>query len=153
MKGLELKIPPVVVALICIAINYLGRHQQWAMFRQYKQFDAWVIIPLLLGMGIALWGVLEFRRARTTVNPHTPERASSIVSSGIFRYTRNPMYLGIVLVLIAVTVYLGSFVGVFSTILFMLYINRFQIVPEEREMERLFGSDYAQYKQKVRRWF
>ena len=107
---------------------------------------------LSLGAAVlALLGERRFKRAGTSVKPWVPTTA--IVTDGVFRYTRNPMYLGMVLVLIAVTVYLGSFVGVFSTILFMLYINRFQIVPEEREMERLFGTPYIDYKKKVRRWF
>jgi protein-S-isoprenylcysteine O-methyltransferase Ste14 len=104
------------------------------------------------GMAVAIGGVISFRRAETTVNPLKPERSAALVSTGVYSFTRNPMYLGMVLVLFAWAVYLSSAWSLLGPILFALYITRFQIVPEERVLDRLFGAPFAAYKKRVRRW-
>jgi protein-S-isoprenylcysteine O-methyltransferase Ste14 len=97
-------------------------------------------------------GVLAFRRSSTTVDPRFPEQASRIVSSGIYRYTRNPMYLGMLVVLIAWMALLSNVGTVVMPVLFVLYITRWQIVPEERALAQKFGAEYEVYRRAVRRW-
>ena len=104
------------------------------------------------GIAIAMGGVVSFRRAKTTVNPLRPEASAALVSTGVYSFTRNPMYLGMALVLFAWGAYLSSFWSLVGPLLFALYITRFQIVPEERALERLFGASFAEYKKRVRRW-
>ncbi len=81
-----------------------------------------------------------------------PEAASSLVSTGIYRLSRNPMYVGLVFLLLALLVYLASALSIIGVLVFVLYINAFQIKPEERALMRKFGADFAEYKSRVRRW-
>lgn len=114
-----------------------------------------LILALLFtvtGLGVAGTGAGAFRRAATTVDPTRPERASTLVSNGIYRYTRNPMYLGMAFVLLGWSVYLANLGAIVLVAIFVAYITRFQIVPEERELSRLFGDAYSKYKATVRRW-
>ena len=106
----------------------------------------------LVGVGLDLTGVAAFVRARTTVNPLRPARASTLVIAGAYRFTRNPMYLGMALLLAGWAVLLGSWVSVMAPVVFVAFITRFQIVPEERAMAERFGLDYRAYCQRVRRW-
>ncbi|MGQ0510810.1 MAG: methyltransferase family protein [Betaproteobacteria bacterium] len=110
------------------------------------------ILLAFLGAAIDVAGLLAFRKARTTINPLKPEKASSLVQSGIYRYTRNPMYLGMLVLLLAWTAYLAHPAAFAVLPLFVLYINRFQIEPEERAMAKLFGAQFDDYRNRVRRW-
>jgi protein-S-isoprenylcysteine O-methyltransferase Ste14 len=107
---------------------------------------------VVTGAAIAIGGVMSFRRAKTTVNPLKPEASAALVSTGVYSFTRNPMYLGMAMVLLAWSVYLSSPASLAGPILFASYITRFQILPEERVLERLFGTPFAEYKKRVRRW-
>src|SRR3989304_4129001 len=100
----------------------------------------------LAGGSFSLAGVISFRRASTTVNPMKPETTSSLVCSGIYRVTRNPMYVGLLLVLVAWAVFLSSAWALLGPLAFVLYINRFQIAPEERVLSAMFGTGYSAYK-------
>ena len=110
------------------------------------------VILVLLGQGIALSGVVAFRRARTTINPVRASEASSLVNGGIYRLTRNPMYLGWALTLLAWALYLGNLIALVFVPIFVWYITRFQLKPEERILSELFGTDFVSYSSKVRRW-
>jgi protein-S-isoprenylcysteine O-methyltransferase Ste14 len=105
-----------------------------------------------IGMALAIGGVVSFRRAKTTVSPMQPETSAVLVSTGVYSFTRNPMYLGMALALFAWAVYLSSMWSLLGPVLFALYITRFQIIPEERVLDRLFGAPFAAYKKRVRRW-
>jgi len=107
---------------------------------------------VVVGMVFSAAGIVAFRRARTTVDPTRPEAASSLVRSGIYRVSRNPMYLGLSLVLVAWAVFLASPWALCGPAVFIFYMSRFQVAPEERALSRLFGSEYAWYKARVRRW-
>jgi protein-S-isoprenylcysteine O-methyltransferase Ste14 len=110
------------------------------------------VVLLVAGVGVALAGVLHFRRARTTVNPLRPEQASAIVTTGVYARSRNPMYLGMLLVLAAWAAWLGSALGLAGLVLFVAYMNRWQIVPEERALAARFPDEFARYARTVRRW-
>lgn len=152
MSVLDHKIPPPVVGLSCAALA-------WAIARATPGFEvAWSLQPVIvaflvaLGAGIDLWALLAFRSARTTVNPLAPGRSSVVVTAGIYRVSRNPMYLGMALLLLAWCVYLGNPLALLSVVLFCAYITRFQIIPEERLLLAKFGAPYASYLAQVRRW-
>lgn len=126
---------------------------------------AWVVpaltfpIPPVLAYPVGAVGVsldaialLYFFRSRTTINPLKPASASALVTGGIYRFTRNPMYLGLATLLLAWATYLGSLAALAGVPLFVLYMNRFQIAPEERALEARFGAEYIAYRRRVRRW-
>ncbi|OIO74571.1 MAG: isoprenylcysteine carboxyl methyltransferase [Zetaproteobacteria bacterium CG1_02_53_45] len=152
MKRLSLKIPPPLVALLCaVAI--------WGLSEIFPPHGIGVeirrsIACILLGMAISidLWALVSFKLAKTTIDPRYPHKTSAIVSSGIYRYTRNPMYLGLILTLSALSIWLGAKFGLFVVGGFIMYINTFQIIPEEEHLEKKFGDVYIRYKTKVRRW-
>ena len=106
----------------------------------------------VIGVGVAAAGVIAFKRAGTTVNPLTPEESSALVVSGIYSRTRNPMYLGMALVLAGWAVFLANPLALAGLAAFVIYIDRFQIRPEERALRSLFGAAYEAWRARVRRW-
>ena len=105
-----------------------------------------------LGVAIAALGILEFRRHRTTVNPHRIDEASALVTSGIYRFSRNPMYLGMLLVLFGVVAYTQDVLALLAPAGFIVTLNRLQIRPEEKAMQDRFGAAYAAWCDRTRRW-
>jgi len=152
MKKLELKIPPVAVCIIFIVIMSLVAQVMPLAIWVFPWQDLVAIVLVLLGIVAAVSGVAHFRKAETTVNPIKPESASTIVSTGIYGISRNPMYLGMLLVLLGYAVNLAALSSYLTLGLFVVYMNQFQIKPEERHLEQKFGADYSDYKNKVRRW-
>jgi protein-S-isoprenylcysteine O-methyltransferase Ste14 len=152
MKSLELLIPPpVVAAVVAVAmwgVSLVAPRLHMPAPVRLIACDAFVC----LGLVFSVAGVVSFRRARTTINPTKPEAASSLVTSGIYRVTRNPMYVGLSFVLTAWAVFLSSAWALLGPLLFVRYIGRFQIAPEERILSKLFGSEYTAYQERVRRW-
>jgi protein-S-isoprenylcysteine O-methyltransferase Ste14 len=113
------------------------------------------VLAMLLarvGLAVAAMGVLKFLAQGTTVDPTRPERATNLVVSGIFCYTRNPMYLGFALLLLAWATQLGSAWAIVGPLLFVWYMGRFQIAPEERALRTKFGNEFDTYASRVRRW-
>ena len=151
MQTLEKIIPPPLVAgIIGLAMWGLSPAQPGqavSLFVQIATFTA-----ALLGVIFGILGAMAFRQAKTTANPMKPEMASTLVDSGIYRVSRNPMYLGMVLLLLAWAIYLASALSLLGVVAYVLYMTRFQIIPEEEAMEKLFGQEYMVYKAKVRRW-
>ena len=149
---LEAKVPPPVVALTAAAIIW-GISRLAPQLAMHSGIRVTVSLAIVVaGVVFSVAGILSFRRAHTTANPTRPEEASSLVSTGIYRVTRNPMYFGLFLVLVAWAVFLSSAWALLGVAGFVLYMNRFQIAPEERALSRRFGSEYASYKASVRRW-
>jgi protein-S-isoprenylcysteine O-methyltransferase Ste14 len=151
-NALELKVPP-------LALVFLFGALMWWLASAYSVFtialpwrSAVALIFCTLGFAIVLVGVLAFRRAKTTVNPLTPEATTTMVSSGIYRFTRNPMYLGFFFVLAGWAIYLSNLLAFALLPLFVWYMNRFQIVPEERALCAKFSHVFTAYKCSVRRW-
>ena len=152
MNALELKVPPPVVALV-LALA------MWAVSRLTPTFEVdarlrivAAIAIALVGVAFSVAGVTAFRRAKTTLNPTKPEAASSLVTGGIYRVTRNSMYVGLLFVLIGWTVFLCAPWALAGPLAFVAYMTRFQIAPEERTLGSVFGEAYASYKARVRRW-
>lgn len=152
MLKLELKIPPVALVLIFAVLMWLC-----AKLLPFLSIHTELRIPIavaiiLIGLVFGLTGVYSFRKAQTTVNPTKPEASSALVTKGIFQYTRNPMYVGLMCLLLSWAVYLGNPISLLCSVGFILYMNRFQIQPEEKALTLLFGDSYEAYTQQVRRW-
>lgn len=151
MSWLELRVPPLLqLVLLGLGMTFaaLVLPRTWVL-------DGSLWLALLLGISgvfICLAGVYSFRRFQTTVDPRYPSRSSALVTAGIYRYSRNPMYLGMLLLLAAWAVYLERLVSFAALPVFVIYMRRFQILPEERHMAAQFGNDYLQYKNTVRQW-
>ncbi len=156
-RWLEHRIPPPVIDLSCAGLMWwlsalVPAAQLW------PRGGAWWVWVLAAGLALAggavsLSGLREFARARTTFNPLTPDRASALVTTGIYRFTRNPMYLGMLLVLIGWGLWLGNAAAlVIGPLLAVLSLNALQIRPEERVMQARFGEVYTRYRARVRRW-
>lgn len=152
MQALELKVPPPVVALLVALSMWFARSFAPSLGLAVPWRLALAIVLVVLGIALALAGVLAFRKAKTTVNPTKPEATSTVVATGIYRFTRNPMYLGILVALVGWAVFLANAISVLPLPLFVLYMNRFQIRPEERVLSEHFGGGYAAYMRSVRRW-
>ena len=107
---------------------------------------------LVLGVVIGILGLTEFSRRSTTVNPHKPDKTTTLVRSGIYRLTRNPMYLGMAIILFAAVVKFGNGINILVIPVYIWVMNTLQIQPEEEVMEQKFGQKYLDYKKEVRRW-
>lgn len=141
-----------MVGLFCMAGMYLVSDAEFTFeITRTLNFKLFVL-AVLLGVAIALAGVISFRKESTTVNPLKPETASSLVTSGIFQYTRNPMYLGMAVAILGFAILLGSWLSLLGVVAFVLFIERFQIKPEEAALIECFGEQFIQYKKHIRRW-
>jgi protein-S-isoprenylcysteine O-methyltransferase Ste14 len=152
MQTLELKVPPPIVALLVGVAMWVAAHLLPAV--QFAAQSRLVYAGACAGFGVivALLGFWAFRQAKTTINPVNPEKASSLVTGGIYSYTRNPMYVGLTALLVGWAIRLSVPWVLLGPVAFMLYLTRFQIIPEERVMSSKFGRDYDEYRKRVRRW-
>lgn len=144
------KIPPPIVTLICGLGIYFSR----PFFPEYilSINNILSIFILFLGLGILFISAASFKKHQTTINPLKPEQASSLVISGVFSFSRNPMYLGMVFILISISIKFNLLGGLLITSMFVLFIKKFQIIPEEAAMHKLFPKEFASYKENTRRW-
>jgi protein-S-isoprenylcysteine O-methyltransferase Ste14 len=152
MHALKLRIPPPLVAFMVAVLMGLVTRAAPATGFELPARGVLAACVALAGVSTALAGIAAFRRAGTTVNPLRPEKASSLVTSGIYKMTRNPMYLGLLLVLVAWALFLSNALAVLILPAFILYMNHFQIGPEEAALTSAFGSAFMEYKSRVRRW-
>lgn len=152
MRFLNTKIPPPIIAIFCAIMMWMLRD----FGPSINLSDNFKLSILFICIGIAiafdLSALREFGRAKTTINPLNPQKAQSIVTSGIYKITRNPMYVGIVVLLFGFCMKFGSYIGFIFIPLFITYITIFQIIPEEIALEAKFRDEYLKYKNKVRRW-
>jgi protein-S-isoprenylcysteine O-methyltransferase Ste14 len=153
MMSLELKIPPVAVFLLCGVGMWLLKSLLPGLGLMVPGSRPIAVLVAGIGLAIAISGVIAFRTAKTTVDPRYPEKSSAIVTRGIFRRSRNPMYLGLLLVLLGWAVFLRHLLPFAVLPMFVLYMNYFQIIPEERAMQASFGDAYSAYQDQVGRWF
>lgn len=152
MSWLEHRVPPPLVGLIvALLMAWLAGGPEWHVPSGVNGLSMALLV--LVGLSFDIAGLLAFRASRTTVNPLRPERASSLVTQGVYRITRNPMYVGMVFLLLAWGFYLAHWPALLlGPVVYMLYLNRFQIAPEERVLLGLFGEEYRAYMARVRRW-
>ncbi|MGI9461624.1 MAG: methyltransferase family protein [Alphaproteobacteria bacterium] len=152
IKKLELLIaPPLVALLFALVAWFLAEWLFLGKFGPTTKLVAWGFIGLGLYFGVR--ANIDFRLAKTSLNPRHPNEASVLVTSGVFATSRNPMYLGLFLLLMGFGLMLESWWSLCLPILFLLYIQKFQIIPEERILQKKFGKKYSDYCQAVRRWF
>lgn len=153
MKFMKLKIPPVVVFLVFGALMYaLQKLLPVGYFdffgRRYLMYGLVVIAS-----SIGLISVLQFIKSKTTVSPVKPDEASKLVTNGLYQFSRNPMYLSMLLLLLALGLYFGNAFNILIAAGFVMYMNKFQIIPEEEVLLNLFGKEYKHYCALTRRWF
>jgi len=152
MTLLENRIPPPLVAVITAAgIWWLSKFTSTLDLVATVKYSL-VFGFTLAGIFFALSGAISFRLAKTTVNPLKPETASALVTSGVYQFTRNPMYVGFVAFLCAWVSFLGAVWGVGFIGVYIAYIQRFQIMPEERALTKIFKDEFIEYKTRVRAW-
>jgi len=151
---MELKVPPAIVWIVCALLMRLaGRVAGGLSFSMPAPLWAGLMVLCVIGgFGIAWMGLAAFHRAGTTTHPMQPDRATALVTGAVYRYTRNPMYLGMALLLLAWALYLANLAAFSGIVLFVAYITRFQIIPEERALSRIFKEEYETYRRSVRRW-
>mgnify|MGYP000061873080 CR=1 FL=1 len=153
-KRLELLVPPPLWLLLCVAMAYglaqISKQWSWQMLPLGLVKLQWPLV--FLAAFIAVTSLIGFARKHTTINPHHPERSKHLVVEGLYRYSRNPMYLSLLLLLIAWCLHLQAGLSLLSCGVFVVLINRLQILPEEKLLTKQFNEQYLQYCRNVRRW-
>jgi protein-S-isoprenylcysteine O-methyltransferase Ste14 len=152
MAVLELKLPPVLITVIFALLMWLVSRLTTSIPMSTELRLTALLVMTGAGAFVGLAGVMSFRKARTTVNPLNPHACSSLVVSGIFRISRNPMYLALFLVLLGWGLCLANLYSLVLATGFVAYMNYFQIRPEERALEAAFGQEFLDYRRRVRRW-
>ena len=150
--NLEQKIPPLVVtAFAGILMYFTSVYSYEITFRLPMNFEI-LLIFIAMGIMFAVAGVVSFKIHKTTVNPVNTANVSTLVKTGIYKYTRNPMYVGMFMWLMGYGIYLTNPINILPLGIFVYYMNKYQIKPEEAFLFSAFGDDYIKYKQSVRRW-
>jgi protein-S-isoprenylcysteine O-methyltransferase Ste14 len=147
------RIPPPVILLLFGTAMWFVAHSEWAYATSIPYALAIAIASVTVGFAIIGSAIRQFGAAETTVNPLKPDTASTLVQTGIFGYTRNPMYLGLLFVLLGWASWLQSLSCLGILLLFVVAITELQIKPEEVALRKLFAEDYERYCEKVGRWF
>ena len=145
-----IKIPPPILVIILTSLVYFSSTKLELIYLPYRQIVS--VIILIIGLIVIVSPVVDFIKSKTTVNPVKFKNVNRLVTTGIYRYSRNPMYLGMILLIISTTVYYLNFMSVFSPLIFYIWINKFQISREEIFLEDKFGNEYLKYKSETRRW-
>ena len=149
---MKLLIPPPIQALLsAIMMCLISRYFTHANF-SLNGINIFALIFLIIAVIIIVLSMYKFRKIKTTISPLRPNKTSSLVNTGIYEYTRNPMYLGLLLMLFSTALFLKNLISFLIIPLFILFITKNQILPEEEALENIFGEEYKNYKKKVRRW-
>lgn len=150
---MRLKIPPAIVFIIFSGLMYLlAKYLPVGSFAFFG--NSFIIIAFfILGILVGLLALLQFVYVKTTINPHKPFNTEKLVTNGLYRYTRNPMYLAMMILLISLGLYLRNAFNIFLITGFVSYMNINQIIPEEKALSKIFGTPYKTYCKQVRRWF
>tara|TARA_E500000178_G_scaffold338916_1_gene379767 strand:+ start:100 stop:549 length:450 start_codon:yes stop_codon:yes gene_type:complete len=148
---MKTRVPPPILALLMIGLVYLSSLLIGSVSFDYQASVS--VLLVIVGLSCALPSYRLFARNKTTISPLTPSETSVLITQGMYRYSRNPMYLGLLLLIIAATIWFGTWFGIIISVFFILLINILQIIPEEEEaLLQIFGEEYLEYKKKVRRW-
>ena len=145
-----IKIPPPILVLILITSNYFSQNRLEIIYLPYKHSTS--VLILLVGSLILINPVFKFIKSKTTVNPVKFKKVNKLVTSGIYKYSRNPMYLGMILIIISTSIFYLNYISVVTPFIFYFWINRFQIKREEIFLKEKFGEEYLSYMSKTRRW-
>ena len=149
---MRFKIPPPVITILA-ALAMVGLNTLFEIrFLKYDIIITICIILSILGAYFLSYAVVAFIKAKTTVNPLKPESATTLVTDGVYRYSRNPMYAGMALFLFAWSLWLLNPLNIIIFIAYIGYINQFQIKPEEQALAKIFTVEYEAYRTQVRRW-
>jgi protein-S-isoprenylcysteine O-methyltransferase Ste14 len=149
---MELKVIPILQVLISSLLMVTLAYFLPELSYSWQFSQSLSIFILITSIVIALLAVYCFKQAKTTVNPTKPENSSTIVDTGIYRFSRNPMYVSFLLIVCAIAIFLQNKAAYIVIPIFIIYITRYQIIPEERILVNLFGNNYKVYCGKVRRW-
>ncbi|WP_299472051.1 isoprenylcysteine carboxylmethyltransferase family protein [uncultured Roseibium sp.] len=149
---MKLKVPPPLILVVAVVFTFAAA--SWFPGLTFEFPGQFVLAAILFFLGLVpdILALLTFVRRKTTVNPMAPEETSALVTDGIYRISRNPMYLGLLFLLIAASLYFSSFVSILIIPAFIAYLTEFQIKPEEEILREKFGEPYENYLRKVRRW-
>ena len=144
------RIPPPLITMSCVLVIFLSK----SIFPSFVfPFKLEIGIGFsILGLSLLILSVKSFIKNNTTINPLNLKKSTYLVTNGLFRFSRNPMYLGMLLFLVGTSIILNIIGGLIISVLFIFYMNFFQIMPEEIALENLFGKDYRNYRKNVRRW-
>ena len=136
--------------MLCVLIIFLSKSIFPSFVFSYKlQLGIFVST---IGFLLLIVSIKSFIDSKTTINPLNLKKSTYLVTSGVFRFSRNPMYLGMLLFLLGTAIILNIIGGLIISILFIFYMNFFQIIPEEKALQNLFGKNYRNYRKTVRRW-
>tara|TARA_B100002051_G_scaffold253711_1_gene267870 strand:- start:205 stop:660 length:456 start_codon:yes stop_codon:yes gene_type:complete len=150
MIDIKTKFPPPLVALAFgFLINYTKNIFPKIEIKNEIIFGSFMIIS---GLIFIVSAIILFKKYQTTITPLNPSNATKLITVGIYKFSRNPMYLGLLLVLLGISIIINPIGGFFLIPLFILYLNLFQIIPEENAMVNLFKDEFLDYKKSVRRW-
>ena len=145
-----LKIPPPLLVLILVIANYFSS-KKIDLIHLPNQ-DLISILILLIGIFILINPIFKFIKSKTTIDPIKFKKVNKLITSGIYKYSRNPMYLGLLMIVISNTIFFLNIFSITTPILFYFWINKFQIKREEIFLTEKFGKEYSLYKAKTRRW-
>jgi len=149
---LSLKVPPVAQGAVAVLLIWLLARYVPIYHFEFIYQNIVVCVLIAVGLTVASAGIFSFIKLSTTVDPRDPGKTSKLVIIGIYQYSRNPMYLGILLVIVGVAVYFGALSSIIALAGFVGFINKYQIVPEEIALQNKFGESYSHYLRNVRRW-
>ena len=150
MDKFKNKIPPTILTLLFLVFNYILSFNSLKIEIPYKYF--FTTLLLILGLYIIIRSSRLFAKAKTSLDPLRPFKSTSLITNDIYKYSRNPMYFGYLLILLSSSVYLGNVISIIIIPLFIFIIHFIQIKPEEETLKDLFGPTYDEYFSKVRRW-
>ena len=150
MDKFKNKIPPTILTLLFLIFNYILSFNFLKVDIPYKYF--FTTLLLILGFYIIIRSSRLFAKAKTSIDPLRPFKSTSLITNDIYKYSRNPMYFGYLLILLSSSFYLGNVISIIIIPLFIFIINFIQIIPEEETLKDLFGPNYDEYLSKVRRW-
>ena len=152
MEKLKLKVPPPIVMLLVATMMWLTSIKSKGFLVPHELQLVIIISICSLATIVIFFSILSFKRFKTTIHPMNPKESKKLITEGMFSYSRNPIYLGMLIFLMAWVFYLSNLYSFTFLIIFILYMNVFQIVPEEEALELNFGVEFIKYKKKVRRW-
>jgi len=149
---MSLRIPPVIQFLICGLLMWGIAMLLPALDLSLRLFEYAGSVLIAAGVMLLIAALIAFARARTTINPVEPEQAKTLVTTGLYQISRNPMYLAMALILLGGALRVGNIGAFIAPTLFVWAITMFQIKPEERALQSIFGEDFKAYRQQTRRW-